>query len=331
MTDQEIEDEERVQTEGRDWAGPREWANLAVAAAALILGVVSFWTTAQVSSLEDYLRSEIARDNGELNRLADRSAALEQDATQSAERLRQLRDTADELLLSSLRSQQELETANSEATSSRFRLFEADAMLEEREARLSQLAKQVEEQSDALDRIEISRFFSSARYYRIFQEQREQDFDSTNGASGEETLMMLANYRVGHDTGADRARILAIRERAPKICSFLESYSPRFPELVPIPKRPKPNGEPRINEKGETVYYYTPRELYDRTVAINEWQPKFSAAWDANTKRRELINEARDYLNESASYCICRAIATERFPPEAICPGQINRPQEPDL
>ena len=132
MTDQEIEDEEPVQTEGRDWAGPREWANLAVAAAALILGVVSFWTTAQVSSLEDYLRSEIARDNGELNRLADRSAALEQDATQSAERLRQLRDTADELLLSSLRSQQELETANSEATSSRFRLFEADAMLEER-------------------------------------------------------------------------------------------------------------------------------------------------------------------------------------------------------
>jgi len=62
----------------RNWSELREWGNIGIAAAALLLSIVSFWVTLQVSSIEDYLRSEIGRRNFELNRLSDRASQLEE-------------------------------------------------------------------------------------------------------------------------------------------------------------------------------------------------------------------------------------------------------------
>jgi hypothetical protein len=60
-----------------DWSETREWLNVLVAIGALLIGVVSFWTTARISGLEDYLRSEIGRRNIELNELSQRTQRMQ--------------------------------------------------------------------------------------------------------------------------------------------------------------------------------------------------------------------------------------------------------------
>jgi len=93
---------------GRDhyWSNIREWMNVVAAIGGLVVAVVALWATAQISGLENYLRSEIGRRNNELNSLSRKAESLEKTADERARRLSELQATTEALMASSVAAQQ---------------------------------------------------------------------------------------------------------------------------------------------------------------------------------------------------------------------------------
>ena len=77
----------------------KDWIDVVLPVATLCLGVVSLWTTVQVSGLEDYFRSEISRRNEEIGDLSARSRVAEIRLSARETRMDQLSSSAEQLNL----------------------------------------------------------------------------------------------------------------------------------------------------------------------------------------------------------------------------------------
>lgn len=154
----------------RDWPELREWANFTVAAAALIVSVVSFWTTAQISGIEDYLRSEVALRNSELEEASLAARELDERVRMSTTRLEELRSNSERLSIAASEAQTRIASSQGLALDLLFKQQVTSGDLSAARSQLATVSEQIDRQKEILERYRreevLSRAISKFGYLR---------------------------------------------------------------------------------------------------------------------------------------------------------------------
>lgn len=297
----------------RNWPELREWANVFTAFAALALGVVSFWTTTQISGIEDYFRSEISRRNAEIGSATSRAERLERRVSRSEERLEDLRVAADKFAAASstaqsvlLTSQQQLLETNSELSSNRRTLTNLEAAVIEQKQQIDTFRR---------SRVMLDASFELSRYY--FRNRAEPD--RRNRHPGQEGLDELRNVGLAV-TDAELAPFYAsIRDSASKICRYLENYSPPIPNEKTLPTSPIPPGK----KVSPTQYQMTEQQEKKWNADLAKFNRDYSdAIWFNRSISNSYIAVDR-YIVESITYCTCTALKVGSINPDKFCSSKI--------
>lgn len=316
-------DELEVRKPDRNWGTIREWLNVAAALGALLVGVVSFWTTARISGLEDYLRSEISRRNNDLNQISDQSRRLASLAEDRAERLATLQTATDQITASNLTAQGRLLATQQELSRIAVEVIAAKQAIVGSETRLASLREQSEGQSHIIDLYRRQRFFENAHSRIVFG---TIGYEGT-GLDGESVFKTLIGLAVG-DLGPDLATYVPeFRSNAQNTCQPIRNYKPAIPETQEYPPSPKRPGKLSADGSYSLV---TNRELEGWNAAFRDWNNRWSQASDANSRRLKAQLEAREYITKAAASCVCRALATAKHPANSICPGYDRPPARPE-
>lgn len=307
----------------RDWPEFREWANLVIALAALLLGVVTLWTTAQISGLEDYLRSELARRNVELDEAALAARQLDERVLRSEVRLEDLRLTADRLSVSSSEAQMRLAEAQARSlelladqqrsgvalTATREELARVATEVEEREAVLAEYRRQ-----EVLER--AYQTFRYIGYAGLFENDPDRMANEVSGPYG---LDEMRNFGIAETDPETAGYYESVRTVGSTLCRSLDNFSPSFPRL-----RDNPSLGPRPGRRTERGVVMTRREADEWEERVREW----SAEWDRVSAHNRAVREARgaasSYIRDSLRHCACVSISMSR----STCP---EAPQRPDL
>lgn len=324
--DEDLADESASKPSGQHWPEFREWANVFTALAALLLGVVSFWTTTRVAGLEDYLRSEIVRRNSDLDDLATRSNSLRQQAETNAGRLEDLRASTDRILAVSSEAQNSLLGAQARLNDVRYEVTEANRELGVSKARLATLDNEVTDQRKQLDVFRLNGVYETA-LLRISLLRLDQSNDIQS--LGAKALDDLRNYGIEDGRSELSSYFEIIRRDAPRICRSLENFSPIIPAKKDIPEGPRRTGKREVIN-GVVSYSMTNKEYDQWTVNYNQWLNDLTDFEDFNENRNGMLNRAQEYVAEFSTYCLCRALANASPESQTFCPNQ-NRPSPPDL
>jgi hypothetical protein len=309
----------------RDWGSIRDWMNVLAAVGALLVGIVSLWTTAQISGLEDYFRSEIARRNSDLDTLAGQSRRLSVLADERTNELAKLQTATDQLTASNLQAQGKLLSTQQELSKIGFEVVAAKQTIASSEVRLALLNSRSAEQLNLIDRFRRQRLFERA-YMRIVYRGIWSDQNDT-GYDGETVYKLIVEWPVGQ-TDADLAAYLPeFTANARSTCQWIRSYKPMLPKEQPYPKGPKIPGKPT----GDGQSYRMSQSEYQQWMsAQDEWSRRFSEVSVANDRALKASQRSRDYLNKAAASCVCQALATAGNSASAICEGYEKSPSAPE-
>lgn len=291
----------------RQWGEIRDWLNVAAALGALLIGIVSLWTTAQISGLEDYLRSEITRRNTDLNAVAARSSMLERTAEARAERLATIQASLDNLLSSSLRVQQDLIGSQGELASVRAQVGEARGALSAARAEATTVR---------------GLFTTQAREFEILRRQQAYEYATIQ-------LAFSTVREDFHDISlGQRLRDSLVNLRAPRRQQWLAPYLSKVSRLVdqvcPDLQRKQLNLSPKpvLPEAPEVNYprnASSARIIELRNEAMDRWGldiKKYSEANDAYYRR---LQQERERLTVVANECVCLALSDDGFATSDIC------------
>lgn len=293
----------------RHWPELREWANFAVAATALIVSVVSLWMTAQISGLEDYLRSEIARRNTELNSLSDRTKEAEALAQVREGQLAQLDASISEVVASSLTAQSQLIDAQGTLSSIR-----ADS-----QAAKGDLARTRVEQENL-----VTNLANREKTFELFGRRQAYQsyvinimfsaflFDSSEeDPSGASVLQRIMSQ--SPDRGAE---LLApyfedVRDNFNRVCPTYHTRVITLPQPTSRPDTP-------------TIRYLSNASQGEIDRMTREAQEQYSR--DLKTHRESILanrnafRDAAEILSDEAGDCVCRALSTAVVSAAQICP-----------
>lgn len=286
----------------------REWINATTGLAALLLAVISFWTTARISGLEDYLRSEISRRNTELDVLAGKSSAAERLAMERERQLASLDAATNEIIAASLSAQSQLAAS---------------------QASLAGVRSEVAKAQDQLTAVERTRdriaesFATQSRDFDLFQRQQAFQLASIQ-------LSRSSTWVAIRDTVPSSAAMLADVEKLsappnqPEIARYYEVIRsgtrracPAFAsEPVNLPREATPPGEP---PKGVRVYSLTDPAYVAFQRAYTEWSHRNDQYWkDRSAYDKARISEQFRLLSE-VKKCMCKAISTPEHPSSRVC------------
>lgn len=308
--------ESEVRSSKPDMSNMREWLNAFAALGALFVGVVSFWTTARISGLEDYLRSEIIRRNSDLNDISNQSRRLGVLADERSERLAALQTVTDEITATNLSAQAKLLYTQQELSRLAIEAASAKQSISYSEIKLSTLAKQTEEQSDVIDLFRRQRFYETVSRRVILNRYFEKSFDQTSSQAAYYYLTRMEYNEVGSDLSP---YVENFRKNAERSCRALVNYNPVILPQLEYPKAPKRPGD--ISKDGK--YYLMSNKEYDNWMdKFKKWNDEFDNLSKENSKRRESEREADQYIANASAKCICQALATSKHSAAQVCPGQ---------
>ena len=289
----------------------REWMNAATGIAALLLAVVSFWTTARISGLEDYLRSEISRRNSDLDTLAKRSGEVESLAAERERQLARLDAATNDIIAASLLAQSQLSKSQSDLAGVR-----------------SDVAAARSQASDALNARDRFRadLASQARDFELFQRQQAYQLASIQ-------LSRMASYELMKDkfemipsgTGTiAMVERLTAPQGQPEIERFYQVIRtgtsracPSFDRIaVNLPAKPVKPGEPpspvRVFSREDPAYVQYQKAYAEWSKADQLFFNQERAYSEARiTEQFRLVSEARQ--------CMCKAPTDEQYSAAKVC------------
>jgi len=290
---------------GRYWTSIREWSNLAVAIGALLVAVVSVWTTTQISGLENYFRSEISRRNSDLNTLADQGRRLNALADEREKRLADLQTTTEQVTASGLAAQGKLLATQQELSRLGFDVVNARQSVATSEARLALLRAQSDEQSNSIDLYKRQRFFEQVHLRVLWGGYREDQHGAI--LDGEAAYKMITSWTVGEFDPELAPYLPEFISNAKNTCEWIRSYKPTIPEQLSFPPGPIP-----LNDTARAA-----------------WDKRWAAASESQRRALDASEVARNYVLEATGSCMCRALATVKHSANEICAGYEKVPHLP--
>lgn len=310
----------------RDWTSVREWTNLVVGAGALLVAIVSVWTTAQISGLEDYFRSEISRRNSDLNALADQGRRLNALADERERRLTDLQTTTEQVTASNLEAQGKLLSTQQELSRLGFEVVNAKQTIAGSESRLSSLAAQSAQQLSQIDLFRRQRFFERANLRSIWADFDRSDNKRNPNFNGEDAYQMIINWPVGQ-LDADLAPYLPdFLQNAKSTCAWIRGYRPNIPPQLPYPPGPHAKGKPVEGGVEMTQHDYN-----EFQTSMDAWNKRWSEVSAANDRALNDSQKVREYIWKAAGNCMCQALVTTKHSASDICPGYDKAPQSPPV
>lgn len=265
----------------------REWIHVAVAVATFLLAVVSFWTTARISGLEAYLRSEISRRNSDLDALAKQSAGMAQLASERERQLARLDSATSEIIASSLSAQAQLAERQGELTQVHSEVSEARHRLSVTQASQQRLEEDFTKQEKAFD---------------LFRRQKAYDQTMLTFSwfgldekipSGVDVVQMIRRMaHLGQST--DNTLYPYLSEIDEKFLRVCPGFDERQPSIDVVKPKPVPY------EKGSKEFAIWSKELdeyYDGLIA------------------------GHSEMRKAASHCVCNSLSTRTVAAKEICPS----------
>ena len=279
----------------------REWLNAGIGLAALLLALVSFWTTARISGLEEYLRSEITRRNSDLDQLSERSASIEKLANEREAQLASLDAATSEILASSLLAQSQLAQVQSEVATARSRL--AAAQLSR-----SNIENSLRDQSQNFDLFQRRQTFEQASLGLTLAGSIRMEEPS--GRALLEQVRLLPEP-AGRDE--NRRYLRLIKSDFEKVCPTFVSRLPKLPDRLPNPGSATDRMIDAIRDNRESV-------MAQDKLAIANWSREYEAYLEREKEYSQAKVDATFKLIIVARDCMCGTLTTNQFQKADICP-----------
>jgi hypothetical protein len=297
--------------QNRDWTGVREWINVAVAVSALLVAVVSFWTTTRISGLEDYLKAEVTRRNSELNGLSARSEQALRNADDSQRQLTHLQSSTTAAVTESITAQRRLFDATVQLNTVRDQVLTAQIQLQGAKTGSQKLAADFAQQTSRFD------LFQRRQVYQVFAF----------------TIITNAYLSDGYPDG--KGMTAAIKAMAPspdqiittpyfeRVHTRIESVCPDLPVTsLEIPAKPAPPPQPTISYMSNASQAEIARLTTD---ALAKWNADYTLYETAMKKWQDIVSAERRKLISKANACVCASLADEKFGKNEICPSEERR------
>lgn len=260
-----------------------DWINATTAVAALVVGIVSLWTTIQISGLEDYFKSEIALRNREVVNLSARAERLTKTAEDRSAQLDLMQLEATRLLAQSEADQRELTRATD-------RLQEVRAETQQALTRTRVAEERERSVARTLDVVRRKAVYEQLGLRGIPLFVRNPP-EGTKPAPIGKSLIDAINLGRGMDDPSLNPHLQRVRSRIASVCPTLATLSIEIPPITgPL-----------------TVTPATTRETAE------QWMKDSVAASDART-------EAITRVTNIAKRCTCLALADENVGTSEICP-----------
>ena len=286
----------------------REWMVAGTGLAALLVAAVSFWTTARVSDLEDYLRSEISRRNNDLNILSAKTEQAERIAFARAERLDSLEAATDEIIAASLSAQGRLLGTEADLTRVRNEVINAQQQLAAAREAGNSVTSDLARQTKMLDLFQRQQAYQTASMMVTLGTGFRRD-ETPSGASALEVI-----YRVEPDVGQTSLTpyLQIVKDGITRVCPNLGAWRPTLPERSVRPPQP-------------TIRYYEGTSRARIAELTREAQDRWSEQYRDFSQREDAYNKARlektQDLWKITSDCICSSLTTSDISRDEICPG----------
>lgn len=289
----------------------REWLNVGTTLAALLLAVVSFWTTARISGLEDYLRSEISRRNSELNTISSRSKEIEKLAAERERQLASLDGATSNMIASSLFAQAQLAQSQSSLSRIRADALEARQELSDTRATEARLKASLAAQTSDFDLFRRRQAYQYASMNITFDNLYLMDGGEFPAAAKIAESARSARPDRGAETLAPYFHL--VRNNFDRACPFFADKKINLPPKATMPPAP-------------TIRYLEGAPQSEIARLTREAQDKYSRDFkgymDASKARTDAEIKMMSELSDQASRCVCRSLANEEFSEEQICPGK---------
>lgn len=287
----------------------REWLNVFVGVSALLLAFVSFWTTARISGLEDYLRSEISRRNTELDTLAEKSGSIERLAAERERQLASLDAATNEILAASLSAQSQLAESQSDLAEVRSRVSLAQGQLADAEAARERLRVNFSKQSREFEQFQRQQAFQLASLrlraaYRLFFVRNDDP------PTASQTLDTVERLSAPQNQPALNSYFAIIREQTERVCPNFRQLPVNLPP-VPIPAGEAPRS-PRITRMSDPAYLQW-KEDYAA------WGERNDRYWEMRSAYGKARIDEQYRLFDEAEKCMCKALAGPDFPADTVC------------
>lgn len=307
-------DEQDRPLDRRRWDGQsvREWMNVAAAVGALLVGIVSFWTTARISGLEDYLRSEIGRRNSELNSLADQSKRLQSISDNRSERLVELQASSDALSASFAGTQLRLQAAQVKLSELALQSLGAQQQVATAKAELSGLKTESKAQLSFIDLLNRQRTYQAASFRAITATYLADEADMQKPV-GPRLYEAIAKIMPSENDNDLIPYYRELRTNSAFSCAALKAYAPTLPLVQEYPSL-----QESLGRRGQT----SGGKGWEEQAA--EFRERLSAASKANDARGAKRLSQLRYAADFAQVCLCDALASTDHPSAKICPG-VNR------
>lgn len=293
------------------WDEVREWSMVGATVGSLLVAVVAFWTTARISGLEDYLKSEIRRRNSELNDISAQSVSLRRMADSSSDRLAKLQTDTDSLITLSLTAQRRYLDAQSELSGVRNEVVSAKFMLAETQIRQriasEALGRQVK-QFDLSNRRHAFQIATVSLYSRLAYGRNLLD----RATAGTELISAVHELRSpkGDENLAPYYKM--IRDNFESICPTVKPFKPEIPPLMADPVFPPDATSRRTSQRDVVVDYNKRMDTYNKALA------EYQVASDAHYKAKR---EALEKLLGFVEPCTCKALVGSGAYQTDICPN----------
>ena len=287
------------------WSEVREWMIVVTSIAAVIVAVVSLWTTAQISGIEDYLHSEISRRNSELNRISARAELLEAMANARSERLSALQTTSDSMIASSLRVQRRLIEAQGNLGLVTRQVSVAERALDQAKLRQISLGAENARQVAAFDLFKRQKAIESATFRAIMFQLYDTE------PSGAAMVADIKSLRAPPGEEALQPYMARIGREITNVCPSLADWKAKLPARGVPPPRP-------------TISYMRGTPATQIAILTKKAQDDWSKGYDAYLATERAFGDAQEKENKrlvsEATKCICQTLVDETHPARDICP-----------
>lgn len=212
----------KAQRRKSPWSLSPDWLNAVSALGTLAIGIVTLWTTARISGIEDYLRSEIGRRNSDLNTLSDRTRRLTAVAEDRSHLLENLRSSTDRVMASSIAAQGKLITTTQDLNYLNIKVRDAQVRLAAAYSRLTDMDKISAGQRLVIDALRRQRLYSEEIMQLTFNVFVGDD--EVNGERAYQSIISPRSSDVMPNPLLDD-----YRRRAAGTCIGLRTINPRIP------------------------------------------------------------------------------------------------------
>ncbi|MCI1755570.1 MAG: hypothetical protein LKM31_07075 [Sphingobium sp.] len=237
-----------------DWSETREWLNVLVAIGALLIGVVSFWTTARISGLEDYLRSEIGRRNIELNELSQRTQRMQGLSDLQSDQLAAIQTAGAQTAVTLQEAQLKLQGKQDLILRLTFEETKARGRIMEAENALTKLRTANDEQAKLVDLFRRDRVYEAVMLRAIGYFDIPEDINEISGETGWQKL--LVEIKAAAQTKSELAPYFQeLASTAPIMCKGLQSYRASFEPRPRHPEMPDRPGKRIDTETGPAIQF----------------------------------------------------------------------------